>query len=203
MRHLFISLLILFPCLQGLAQETDPEETPDYSITVTADRLDQPVQETTDDVEIITSEEIEQRQFVTVLEALRDVTGLQVVQSGSPGKTTSVFLRGAASTQTMVLIDGVEVNDPFFGGVDFSDFLTTGVDRIEVLKGPQSTLYGSDAMAGVINIITNPGTEETQGGAFFEAGGMETFREGAQMGGTAGKFQYHASLSRYDTKGAI
>ena len=202
MRRLSFFFVCLLCAVPLFAEETEQQvESPDYSITVTADRLEQSRADSTDDVNIITADEIEQQQAVTVLEALRNVSGLAVVQSGSPGKTTSVFLRGASSAQTMVLLDGIEVNNPFFGGVDFSNFLTTGIERIEILKGPQSPLYGSEAMAGVINIITGTGTEKTSGSAFFEAGGMETFRGGAQIGGKSGKFKYHASITDYDTQG--
>jgi vitamin B12 transporter len=200
----FVSFFLSFFLFSAicLAEETEPTvESPDYSITVTADRLEQSVKDSTDDVTVISSDEIEQQQNVTVLEALRNVSGLAVVQSGSPGKTTSVFLRGAGSAQTMVLLDGIEINNPFFGGVDFANFLTTGVERIEILKGPQSPLYGSEAMAGVINIITGSGSEKTAGGAFFEAGGMETLRGGAQISGKTGILKYSASVSEYDTQG--
>jgi len=116
MRRLSFFFVCLLCAVPIFAEETEQQvESPDYSITVTADRLEQPRADSTDDVNIITADEIEQQQAVTVLEALRNVSGLAVVQSGGPGKTTSVFLRGASSAQTMVLLDGIEVNNPFFG----------------------------------------------------------------------------------------
>ena len=107
-------------------------------------------------VSVITRDEIERSNAGSVAELLRSVPGLTVTESGGPGSTTSVMLRGAESQHTLVLIDGVRVNDPS-GARDQFDFSTLSLDnveRIEVLRGPQSAVYGSDAMGGVINIIT-------------------------------------------------
>jgi vitamin B12 transporter len=96
----------------------------------------------------VTREELEARQERTVPDALREVPGLNVVQTGGPGGTTSVFLRGANANHTKVLVDGVNVSDPTStdNSFDFAHLLTSDVDRIEVLRGPQSVLYGSDAI---------------------------------------------------------
>src|SRR5438105_8705043 len=119
---------------------SDQNNTPTYQITVTGDRLEEPIAQKTDSVTVITREQIEAHQWHYVIDALRQVPGLAMVQSGSPGKTTSAFLRGAGSQQVLVLLDGVPINNPYFGGVDFENLVTDNVERIEVLKGPQSPL---------------------------------------------------------------
>ena len=96
----------------------------------------------------------EERHDVSVLELLRSVPGLDVVQSGTPGSLTSVFTRGTNSTQTLVLVDGVRMNSPYFPGYDFSALTTENVERIEIVRGPFSALYGSDAIGGVVQIFT-------------------------------------------------
>jgi vitamin B12 transporter len=104
-------------------------------------------------VTVITRAQIEKSGKTDLLELLRDVPGVDVVQSGDAGKVTSVFLRGTNSTQTLVLIDGVRVNSPYFSGYDFSALSTQNVERIEIVRGPYSALYGSDAIGGVISIL--------------------------------------------------
>lgn len=107
-------------------------------------------------VEIITAEDIKKSSFNFVSEALQTSSGVYVSQTGSFGGTATVRIRGASSDQTLVLIDGVPISDPSSpgGGYDFSSLLTSNIDRIEILKGSQSTLWGSDAIGGVINIVT-------------------------------------------------
>jgi len=134
---------------------------------------------------VIDRKAIEESGAVVVADLLREVPGLDVVRSGSEGAVTSVFLRGANSTQTLVLVDGVRVNSPYFSGYDFSALTTENVERIEVVRGPFSSLYGSDAMAGVIQIFTravgaNPaltasvesGSAGSGGASFFGSTGL-------------------------------
>ncbi len=126
-------------------------------VVVTATRTKTPRSQLTKAVTVITKEEIEERQLITVEQALREVPSLNVVRQGSIGSQTSVFLRGANSDQTLVLIDGVRIATSTTGGFNFADLTTDNIERIEVVRGPQSTLYGSDAIGGVINIITRKG----------------------------------------------
>lgn len=107
-------------------------------------------------VTVITREEIEKRAAREVADVLREVPGLTVSRSGSPGKITSLFTRGGSSKQTLVLWNGIELNNPYFSGYDFGHFSTAGVERIEVVRGPFSALYGSEAVSGVVNVITAP-----------------------------------------------
>ncbi len=125
-------------------------------VVVTATRTEVPLEELGVSATVISAEEIRQRQATDLLELLRDVSGLTVVQSGSRGAVTELYSRGTESNHTLVLIDGVRVNEAG-GGFDWSSLTTDNVERIEVIRGPQSALYGSDAMGGVIHIITKKG----------------------------------------------
>ncbi|MGY8986233.1 MAG: TonB-dependent receptor, partial [Sphingomonadales bacterium] len=123
-------------------------------IVVTASRIEEPLSQVGSQVSILTNLEIKARQFTGVLEALGTMSGVTINQTGSFGGAASVRIRGAVSEQTLILIDNVEVNDTSSpgGGFDFSSLSLWDVEQIEVIKGPQSTLYGSDAIGGVINI---------------------------------------------------
>ena len=154
-------------------------------LVITATRIPTPATEIASDIAVITSDEIERRQIRTVDEALQTQPGLSVVRSGGPGKTAAVFSHGTNANQTLVLIDGIQVNDPSttdgrtdFGGIDIAD-----VDRIEVLYGSQGTLYGSDAIGAVINVITRSGKGPLSGRAMFEGGSFGTFRQAAGVSG--------------------
>ena len=191
----------VFSFAQDNDQTKDPNQEIKYDISVTADRLQESLKDKTDSITVITRDQIERQQWRYVTDALREVPGLAVVQSGSPGKTTSLFLRGGNSEQVLVLIDGVQINDPFFGGVEIEDVTTDNIERIEIVRGPQSPLYGSDAIAGVINIITRTGSRDTQMNASFEGGTFETFREKAGISGSKEKATYALNYSRNDSKG--
>ncbi len=140
------------------------------TIVVTATAFPEAESETGASTTVITRERIERSGFRTVLEVLRSVPGLDVVRSGSDGSVTSVFLRGSNSTHTLVLVDGARANSPFFSGYDFSALTTENVERIEIVRGPFSALYGSDALGGVIQIFTRPVTFSPTGRVTVEAG---------------------------------
>ncbi len=194
----FLFLLISIQVFSEDPENTDPVE---YQVTVTGDRLEEPVNEKSDSITVITRREIEANQWNYVLDAVRTVPGVSVTQSGSPGKVTSVFVRGAGSAQVLVLLDGVPINNPYFGGVNFEDITTDNVERIEVLKGPQSPLYGSDSIGGVIQIITRKGESDTAFRTSIEGGSFETFREKVSLHGKEEKLDYALAFSRQDTEG--
>lgn len=154
-----------------------PSEPLPTNVAVTPSLTETQVGEIGSSLTVITQAEIFQSQKATVSDVLRDVPGLDVAQQGPTGGLTSVFIRGANSQGTKVLIDGMPVNDPSNAGrsFDFSLLTVDNIDRIEVLRGPQSTLYGSDAMGGVVNIITKRGEgpatlrTELQGGSYGTA----------------------------------
>jgi len=178
------------------------EEAPEQ-LVVTATRLETPARRVGSSITVITRREIEQKKAPTVLELLRTVPGLDVVRSGPAGGQSSVFLRGAKSEHTLVLVDGVEMNDPITPGrsFDWAHLTTDNVERIEVLRGPQSTLYGSDAIGGVINIITRKGKGKPRVTITAEAGSRHTFRESLSVLGSTPVFRYAISTSRFQTDG--
>jgi outer membrane cobalamin receptor len=157
MRLIFYSLLIISLCSVIWAEGPTPNDTEDQpyeeSIIITADKLAEPLENAGSTVTVITREEIEQRHEPFLLDLFRSVPGVYISQSGSVGKQTSIFIRGAGSAQALVMIDGVQINDSL-NFVDLGTLTTTNIERIEIVRGPQSTLYGSDAMGGVVNIIT-------------------------------------------------
>ena len=107
---------------------------------------------------MIDSQDIDQKQIERVSDALREVPGLNVVQTGTPGQLTSVFMRGLPSEDMQVLLDGIPINQGLAGQFDFANLTIDDIDRIEVARGPQSTIYGPRALAGVVQIFTKQGT---------------------------------------------
>ena len=121
-------------------------------LTVTATGIETDVDEAPASVTVVTRDEIDDAQADRVVDLLRRVPGLAVVGSGDEGKLTSAFIRGTASNQTLVMLDGVRLNSAFFGGFDWSRLGTAGLDQAEIVRGPYSALWGADAVGGVINL---------------------------------------------------
>jgi len=147
-------------------------------------------------VTVISRERIDKSGKTDVLELLREVPGVDVVQSGGAGTAASVFIRGGTSSQTLVLIDGVRVNDPYGAGYDFSALSTQNVDRIEVVRGPFSALYGADAVGGVVSILTRGASSEPSG-RFTAAAGNRAFHE-ETLFATGGSGPFALALSGRD-----
>ncbi|HMC82630.1 MAG TPA: TonB-dependent receptor, partial [Candidatus Polarisedimenticolia bacterium] len=158
--------ILLLPAAARAQAEPPAQETVVVTATLTPEEESQLGSATT----VLTRERIEQIGATTLLEALRLVPGLDVVRGGSEGSVTSVFLRGANSTHALVLVDGVRVNSPYFSGYDFSAMTTENIERIEVVRGPFSSLYGSDAVGGVIQIFTRRPTAKPAGQVSAEGG---------------------------------
>lgn len=133
-------------------------------------------------VSILTRDQIEERQTRLVSDVLRDVPGVQVNRSGGAGSLTQVRMRGAEGNHTLILLDGADITDPFSGEFDFAGLLADSIERIEVLRGSQSALYGSDAVGGVINIIPRRGEGALGFEAFAEAGSFDTWQAAANLG---------------------
>ena len=153
-------------------------------------------------ITVITAEELEDKQTTFVSDALRRVPGLAVGRTGGFGSLTQVRIRGSEGNHTLVLIDGVEVNDIGFNSeFDFGNLLTDNIERIEVLRGPQSTLWGGDAIGGVINIIIKKGQGEPSVAAFLEGGSFQTGRGSATVSGSGGHWSYSFTGSRVQTHG--
>lgn len=168
-------------------------------VVVSATKTPVPISQVTSAVEVITGEELEQKKMKTVVEALRLAQGVAVLSNGGPGREATVRIRGASNTHTLVLIDGAIVNSATQGFFDFSNLTAENIERIEILRGAQSMLYGSDAMGGVINVITKKGRGAPSGSVFTEYGSFATLREGAQASGAKGPVDFAVSASRWDS----
>ncbi|MCM8819934.1 MAG: TonB-dependent receptor plug domain-containing protein, partial [Candidatus Omnitrophica bacterium] len=152
---------------------------------------------------VISEDEINRSGKKTVYEVLKGIAGVSVVQNSAFGGVTSIYLRGAKPAHALILVDGVEVNDPMSTdrSFDFAHLTVDNIERIEIVRGPQSTLYGSDAIAGVINIITKKGEGKPTLSGYFEAGSHNTFKENLVLAGNLDKLDYSVSVSRLDTDG--
>ena len=183
----------------GSADQMDIIET--REVVVSATKTPIPVTHLTSAVEVITEEDLTRRQVKTVADALRLSQGLTVLSNGGPGTSTSVRIRGSNSDQVLVLIDGAIMNSATLGNFDFANLTTDNIERIEILRGAQSMLWGADAMAGVINITTKRGTGAPSASSFFEYGSFSSIREGGQVSGKTGAIDYSVALSRWDYTG--
>jgi len=171
-------------------------------VVVSATRFDIPLDQLPASASVIDSQDIENKQIERVADALRGVPGLNVVQTGTAGQLTSVFMRGLPSQDMQVLLDGIPINQGLAGQFDFANLTTDNIDRIEVVRGPQSTIYGPRALAGVIQIFTKQGNG-TPGVTLSEEGGTyDTFRETLESDGKIGDFDYSLGASRIDTDNA-
>ena len=185
------SILTLIAALSApsllLAQAADVSP-----VVVTATLIPTPIDQVGSSISLITAQDIQDHQWRTVPDALQTVPGIDVVQSGGSGGQTSVFIRGANSNHTKVLIDGIEANDPSSPSdtFDFGQALTGGLARVEVLRGPQSSLYGSDALGGVINIVTREGHGPPRLDATVEGGSFDTFNQSASVSGSEKRLSY-------------
>ncbi|HZR05682.1 MAG TPA: TonB-dependent receptor [Candidatus Udaeobacter sp.] len=205
MRVLPLALLVFAPVI-CFGQEPTPTPSPSEMeaepIVVTATRFDIPLELSPASASVISSEDFEQKQIERVSDALREVPGLSVIQTGTAGQLTSVFTRGLRSEHTQVLLDGIPINQGLQGAFNFADVTIDDIDRIEVVRGPQSTLYGPRALAGVIQIFTKQGTGTPGAMVAAEGGSYDTFREWGQSDGKIGDFDYSLGASRLDTDNA-
>ena len=183
----------------GLCLAQDAVTAESEEIVVSATRLPTSLDESPASISVVTSEQLDQMQTRRVADALREVPGLTVAQSGAPGQLTSVFTRGLRSEHTQVLLDGIPINQGLAGLFNFADLAVDNIDRIEVVRGPQSTLYGPRALAGVIQIFTKRGNGSPSGSVTAEAGSFGTFREALSSSGSWQQFDYSIGASRLDT----
>lgn len=172
-------------------------------IIVSANRVPTDQARVGSSVNVIDAREIERRQQVQTLDVLKRLPGVSIARTGGFGSTSTLRLRGSESGMVKVLVDGVEVNDATSTAneFDFNSLLTVDIDRIEVLKGPQSALYGNDAMAGVINITTRQGSGKPGLRATAEVGAYGTFRQQAGVSGSGDGVRYAATASNLSTDG--
>ncbi|MGN6514551.1 MAG: TonB-dependent receptor plug domain-containing protein, partial [Rhizomicrobium sp.] len=197
-RHsLFVLTAFLLASAPAFADDID-------TVVVSATRTAQPAAKTGESVTVLDSATLQNLQTVSLTDALALTPGIIVDQSGGIGQLSTISIRGAETGQTLVLIDGVRINDP--SGTDdgaiLGDVLVNNIDRVEVLRGPQSTLYGSDAVGGVIDIFSKRGGETPFGvTASAEGGSFDTYHLNAAANGTAGAVEYGAAANFIHTNG--
>ena len=170
-------------------------------IVVTGSREPQPLDRVTADVVVIDAERIRTSTADSVEDLLRREAGFQLSRSGGPGQNASVFIRGAGSANTLVLVDGVRVGSATLGQVEFESLGLSQIERIEVLRGPGSSLYGADAVGGVVQIFTRRGEGAPRVTARAAIGGYRSYDTQAGVSGAQGGFDYAASLGRESSRG--
>jgi len=195
--QLFLIASSIFFATQAIAENVEKME----AIEVQSTRLDFTKETTPASVTIITEEEIKKSGQFLIEKLIRTVPGLTVTQNGGLGRLTNVNIRGAGANATLVMVDGIQVNETLAGSFDFRNLNVDNIERIEVLKGPQSTLWGADAVGGVIQIITKKGGGTPSHYASFEGGSFSTFKETAGSSGIIKDFEYSISASRTDSEG--
>ncbi|MFN8624610.1 MAG: TonB-dependent receptor [Candidatus Binatia bacterium] len=189
------AVVIAAVCASGVAGRAEEvAEKPLGTVVVTATRTEAALESVTNSISVVTEDAIDNRQVQTVAEALRPVPGVDVVQTGSPGSTTSIFIRGANANQSLILIDGVQVNSPTLGGFNFGNIMTDDVGRIEVLRGAGGALYGSEAIGGVVNVLSKKGEGAPHFSLASGGGNIGAFSQLATASGESGIVAYSTSL---------
>jgi vitamin B12 transporter len=197
-RRLVILSSVLYWAVASLAVAATDLDNSD-AVVVTATRIPTPESQVANSVTVVSAADIAALQTPTLPDVLKLVPGLNVVQTGGPGGQTSLFMRGTNSNHVKVLVDGIDVSDPSNANAAFdpSQFLTSDIEKIEVLRGPQSGLYGSDAIGGVINVITKSGNGPAQFTAGIEGGAFDTFNQALGVSGSAGGLHYSANVEHF------
>jgi vitamin B12 transporter len=194
---LTLSGIVAFLCMSSI--HAAEEEAGSDTVVVSATRLPTPESQIASSVTVISAQDIAALQTPTLPDVLKLVPGLNVVQTGGAGGQTSLFMRGTNSNHVKVFVDGIDVSDPSNANASFdpSQFLTADIAKIEVLRGPQSGLYGSDAIGGVINIVTKSGNGPLQLTASVEGGSFDTFNQALGISGSTGRFHYTANVEHF------
>ncbi|HEX8152082.1 MAG TPA: TonB-dependent receptor plug domain-containing protein, partial [Thermoanaerobaculia bacterium] len=200
MKHIRLFFIFLF-AVPAFAQSTttQPAATASDEIVVTASALPESVETTPAAATVITREEIEQRQARDVADVLREVPGVVISRTGSQGHAASMFIRGGSSKQALVLWNGIEINNAYFSAYNLGQLSTAGVEKVEVVRGPYSALYGSDAVSGVVNVLTTP----ARNGATIDVeAGEHGLLNAALSGALAGsRWNAHGAIERRQDDG--
>jgi vitamin B12 transporter len=206
MRYLSVFILIVFSITAAGAADTDegppsterPTVRIENEIVVTATRNESELRTLGHSVTVVNRDDIRRHGYQTVADAVAGVPGIQLQPGGSFGGTTSAIIRGANSEHTLVMIDGVEMNDAMHPGrgFDLGNLTLDNVERIEIIRGPLSTIYGSDAMGGIIHVITRRGEGGPHLEANLEGGSYGSWRGAAGLSGEGGDWQYSLAASR-------
>ncbi|OCL96757.1 TonB-dependent receptor plug domain-containing protein [Arcobacter porcinus] len=200
MKKINVSLVASFLLATNLYSQTTTLET----ITVTsATKSEQKLKDVTANVDVITAEDIEARKFKTVAEALNSLAGVSISSNGGIGQTSSVYLRGMDAHRVLILVDGVRFNDITTpkGSANIEHLMINDIDRIEVIKGAQSSIWGADSSAGVINIITKSAKDGTHGNASVEYGRYNSKTAKANISHKNENFDAKLGITRVDTNG--
>lgn len=195
---LLAALALAAPVAAG-AQETKKVEP----VVVTATTVATPAEQLGASVSVVTDEDLKTYHYPTLDEALRGLPGVDIVRSGSYGKLSTISIRGANSSQVLVLVDGVRVNSPTAGTADLSDISPDLIERIEIIRGAQSALYGADAMGGVMNIITKKGSGPFSASTSQEIGNYGTWVSRGTVTGTYKLLDYALSGSHFESNGQL
>ena len=199
MRQLITTVMIamLTAAAPAAAQETKKVDP----VVVTATTVETLAEQLGVALSVIPGEDFKTYQYSTIDDAFRNIPGVTVTQQGSYGKLSTLSIRGANANQVLILVDGVRVSSPTLGQTDLSDISPDLIERIEVIRGGQSTLYGADAIGGVVNIITKKGTGPFAATLENMGGNYDTLRNRLSMGGTYKIFNYSLSGSHLESNG--
>ncbi|MBD3831656.1 MAG: TonB-dependent receptor, partial [Arcobacter sp.] len=197
-KNLSISLVASFLIATNLFSAENLE-----TITVTsATKSEQSIKDVTSNVEVITKEEIEEKHFSGVSEALNSLPGVTVISNGGVGQSDSIFIRGVDSKRILILVDGVRYNEPAgLSGAPLAQLLIDDIEQIEVVKGAQSGIWGADASGGVINIITSSAKKGFHGNASVEMGSFQTKKYGMTVSNKTDNYDIGLSANRVLTDG--
>lgn len=194
------ALAVALACIAAAHAANEPEFAGD-PVIVTASRIAQPLSKTLADATVITRDEIEQSGAQTMQQVLSRQAAIMVTGNGGPGANSSVFLRGTNANHTVVLVDGVRISSATTGTTALQNMPLDQVERIEILRGPASSLYGADAIGGVIQILTRKGTGAPRFNASVEAGSRNTGKLTAGVAGKSGDTAYSVQLSHGQSSG--
>src|SRR6267142_4440489 len=192
-------LVLLIPAGMLTAQELPPRDLD--PVVITATKLETRAEQLGASVTVVPGDDVQRYHYETVEDVLRTVPGVEVRRLGGYGKLSTISIRGANPNQVQVLVDGVRVKSPTSGQADLSDISPELIDRIEVIRGAQSTLYGADAMGGVINIITKKGKGPISATVEGAAGNYDTLLGRASTSGAYKLLDYALSVSHLESNG--
>ncbi|MGH7913985.1 MAG: TonB-dependent receptor, partial [Candidatus Binataceae bacterium] len=174
-------------------------KVPRMKFVVTATRMEQPLDTVGTTVSVVGAHQIQEQQIHASSDALRQVPGVEVNQSGSAGNQTDVSIRGSSAAETLILVDGIDVNSGATGGFDISSLTSDDLERIEVVRGAGGALYGSSAIGGVVNFITREGSGPLKLSYDGEGGNRATQRQALVFDGADGRLAYSGALSYFST----